>query len=115
MTLWSVKTPVSFGDNKSVTLTRFGTIVITRSSMLLPRVGFSLSCACQEVVVKGFNKAVSSLTPNALSMESQRMSGKLIKVTRNYHIVELVTNFMQKIIEYIHPTCVFIGWLNKIL
>ena len=40
MTLWSVKTPVSFGDNMSVTLTRFGTLVITRSSMLLPRVGF---------------------------------------------------------------------------
>ena len=48
--------PVSFGDNMSVTLTRFGTLVITRSSMLLPRVGFLLSFACQEVVVKGFNK-----------------------------------------------------------
>ena len=33
-----------------------------------------------------------------------------IKITLNYHIVELVTNFMQKIIEYIHPTWVFIGW-----
>ena len=39
-----------------VTLTRFGMLVITRSSMLLPRVGFLLSCAGQEVVVKGFNK-----------------------------------------------------------
>ena len=39
-----------------VTLTRFGTLVITRSSMLMPRVGFLLSCVCQEVVVKGFNK-----------------------------------------------------------
>ena len=59
----------------SVTLTRFGTLVTTRSSMLLPGVGFLLSCACQEVVVKGLIKA-SSLTPDALSMESQRMSGK---------------------------------------
>ena len=33
-----------------------------------------------------------------------------IKVTLNYHIVELVTNFMQKIIENIHTTWVFIGW-----
>ena len=41
MTLWSVKPPVSFGDNISVTLTRFRTLVITRSlSMLLPRVVF---------------------------------------------------------------------------
>ena len=44
MMLWSVKTPVSFRDNMSVTLTRFGTFVITRSSML-----FLLKC--QEVVV----------------------------------------------------------------
>ena len=29
MTLWSVK-PVSFGDNMSDTLKRFGTLVITR-------------------------------------------------------------------------------------
>ena len=57
MTLWSVKPPVSFGDNISVTMTRFGTLVITRSSMLLPRVGFLLSCACQEVVVKDFNES----------------------------------------------------------
>ena len=56
MTLWSVKTPVSFGDNISATFTRFGTLVTTRSSMLLPRVGILLSCACQEVVVKGFNE-----------------------------------------------------------
>ena len=39
-TLWSVKNPVSFGDNLSVTLTRFGTLVIKRLSILLPRVGF---------------------------------------------------------------------------
>ena len=75
MTLWSVKNPVSFGDNMSVTLTRFGTFVITRSSMLLPRVSLLLSCACQEVAVNG-TKA-SSLAPDALSVESQRMSGKL--------------------------------------
>ena len=52
--LWSVKTPVSFRDNMSVTLTRFGTLVIKRLlSMLLPRVGFFLlSCACQETIVK---------------------------------------------------------------
>ena len=56
MTLWSGKTPVSFGDNISVTLTRFGTLVISRSSMLLPRVDFLLRCVYQEVVVKGFNK-----------------------------------------------------------
>ena len=42
MTLWSVKPPVSFGDNMLVTFTRFGTLVITKSSMLLPRVGFLL-------------------------------------------------------------------------
>ena len=41
----------------SVTLTRFGTLVIIRSSMLLPRVGFFfIKFACQEVVVKVFNK-----------------------------------------------------------
>ena len=34
MTLWSVKIPVPFPDNMSVTLTRFGTLVITRYSML---------------------------------------------------------------------------------
>ena len=60
MTLWFVTPPppppVFFGDNISVTLTRFGTLMITRSSMLLPRVVFLLSCACQEVVVKGINK-----------------------------------------------------------
>ena len=39
----------------SVTLTRFGTLVITRSSMLLPQVGFFIE-SCQEVVVKDFNK-----------------------------------------------------------
>ena len=39
----------------SVTLTRFGTLVITRSNMLLPQVGF-LYELCQEVVVKGSNK-----------------------------------------------------------
>ena len=59
-----------------VTLTRFGTLVITRSSMLLPQVRFSFIQLCQEVIVKGLNKA-SSLTSYALSMESQRMSGKL--------------------------------------
>ena len=47
------KNPVSFGDYLSITLTRFGTLVITRSSMLLPRVGFLLSCARQEIVLKG--------------------------------------------------------------
>ena len=50
MTLWSVKTPVSFGDNMSVTLTQFGTLLIARSSMLLPRVGFLFICACQGVL-----------------------------------------------------------------
>ena len=68
-------------------LTWFGTLVIKRLSMLLPRGFFLLSCACQEKVMKVWQ----------------------IKVTRNYHIVELVTNFMQKIIEYIHPTWVFNG------
>ena len=54
MTLWSVKTAVSFGDNMSVT---FGTPVITRLSMLIVATsGFLLSSACQEVFVKGFNK-----------------------------------------------------------
>ena len=56
MTLWSVKPSVSFGDNMFATLTRFGRLVITRSSTSLLRVGFLLSCACQEVVVKDFNK-----------------------------------------------------------
>ena len=44
MSLWSVKSLASFEDIMSVTLTRFGALVITRSSMLLPRVGFVLSC-----------------------------------------------------------------------
>ena len=51
----------------SVTLTRFGTLVITRSSMLLPRVGS----------VNGVPEDIWQ-----------------IKVTLNYHIVELVKNFM---------------------
>ena len=89
MTLWSVETPVSFGDNISVTLARFGTLVITRSSMLFPRVAFLLSCPCQEVVVKGFNK-----------------------VTRNYPIVERSGHKLheENYRIYIHPTWVFIGW-----
>ena len=55
--LWSVRTHVSSGDNTVgyIDTARFGTLVITRSSMLLPRVGFFIEL-CQEVVVKGFNK-----------------------------------------------------------
>ena len=92
----------------SVILTRFCTLVITRSTMLLPRGGFLLSCACQEVVVKGFNKGKFINTRCAVNGVPEDVWQ--IKVTRNYHIVELVTNFMQKIIEYIHLTWVFTGW-----
>ena len=92
----------------SVTLTRFGTLVITRSSMLLPRVVFFLLSCVKRCSRRASIKA-SSLTPEALSMESPEDVWQ-IKVTRNYHIVELVTNFIQQIIEYIHPTWVFIRW-----
>ena len=81
------------------------------SSMLLPRVGFLLSCACQEVVWKGFNKGWFVNTRCAVNGVPEDVWQ--IKVTRNCYIVELVmlvTNFMQKVIEYIHPTWVFIGW-----
>ena len=40
----------------SVTLTRFGMLVICKVSMLLPRASGFLIELCQEVVVKGFNK-----------------------------------------------------------
>ena len=56
MMLWSVKPPHLLEIILSVTLTLYGTLVITRPSTLFPRVGFVLSCECQEVVVKGFNK-----------------------------------------------------------
>ena len=102
MTLWSVKTPVSFGDNMSVTLTRFRHARDYKVKYVVSQVCL-LSCACQEVVVKGFNNTRCAV--NGVPEDVWQ-----IKVTRNYHFVELVTNFMQKIIEYIHPTWVFIGW-----
>ena len=59
MTPWSVK--------------KKKTLVITRSSILLPQVRFYL------FVSRGGSEGfqASSLTPDALSMKSQRMSGKL--------------------------------------
>ena len=87
----------------SVTLTRFGKLVITSSSMLLPRV----------LHVKRWSRRVSikasSLTPDAFLINGVPEDVWQIKVTQNYHIVVLVTNFTQKIIEYIHPTWVFSG------
>ena len=75
-TQWSVKTPALSGDNTSVTLVCSGALVITRSRMLLPRVGVWL------IYVKKWscNASIngSSLAPEALSTESQEMFGKLM-------------------------------------
>ena len=73
MTLWSVKKPylletVSVGYIDRVRHARDYKVkyVVAISAFFIE--------LCQEVVGKGFNK---SLTPDARSMESQRMSGKL--------------------------------------
>ena len=50
------KPNILWKQSVSVTLTRFGTIVITRSSMLLPHTSAFFIELCQEVVVMGFNK-----------------------------------------------------------
>ena len=77
MTLWSAKkTRIFRKQSVSVTLTRFGTLVITRSiKYVVATSAFLLSC------VKRWSPRLSikasSLTLDALSMESQRMSGKL--------------------------------------
>ena len=75
-TQWSVKTPALSGDNTSVTLVCSGALVITRSRMLLPRVGVWF------IYVKKWscNASIngSSLSPEALSTESQEMFGKLM-------------------------------------
>ena len=75
-TQWSVKTPALSGDNTSVTLVCSGALVITRSRMLLPRVGVWLICVKKWACNASING--SWLSPEALSTESQEMCGKLL-------------------------------------
>ena len=48
----------------SVTLTRFGTLVITRSSMLLPREFFNFLLSCVKRWSRRVSIKASSLTPD---------------------------------------------------
>ena len=64
------------GDNTSVTLVCFEALVITRSRILLPRVGVLLICVKKWSCNASING--STLAPEALSTESQKMFGKLM-------------------------------------
>ena len=64
------------GYNTSVFLVCSGELVITRSRMLVPRVGVLLICIKKWSCNASING--SSLAPEALSMESQEMFGKLM-------------------------------------
>ena len=91
MTLWSVKHPVSFGNKSYIDNSYIDNIkyVVATSAFFIE--------LCQEMVVKGFNKGYFVNTRCAVNGVPEDVWQ--IKITRNYHVVGLVTNFMQKIIQ----------------
>ena len=73
--LWSVKISVLNGFKTSLTLTRLGMLVVTRSRILFPLVGVLFTCSKK----KSFSKLTKaySFPPDVSTCQFQHARGKL--------------------------------------